>query len=911
MRLFRNAAIAMTVLALSINILAEAAPKHSKHHHKTKPRQSPSSKRTRTHKHVSPPAKPTDSIPAPDIALKLVANNTGLDTSIPQSPEGIQVMLASSFGGCPPPLISNTHNIVSKACSGLCCLPCPATSTFYEPGIMDQLNDAVSIVRAISCVATLFLGVSYLVLPNRKQDSHLVLLFMFFTNAVWQGLGTIWLAKKREHTCHSDVEESTLANNTLCGAQAILLVYLTGVLFCQAITLMANMFALIVYRSTRLQTHLLKLILLSFVLPVTLIIYPWVKQSFGYVGYGSVCFMTSDLADAHFFYPIMSLMSAGVMLHLATVGHVVKMYIQRDQDWSNAINTGSAFSLSVLSKRQQSVHTAREISHLLQQQWRPAAFVLCQLVIFLVYFGFYFFETKKFEHIQSTLPWFQEWAACLSQQAVAQITSLISSSASPVTVSSVVAPSYVQLLGQNAQSQCKALSAPHVPAFHKLVLSEIGPPAFGIIVFFIFASKRDLWQDWKKLIAQKVFRRPTDVDLQTFKIIEKSGGGGGGFRSGSSAAGRYGSDEKSGFGLDKSSASVLSIPPPVYEAIARPGAAHARQGVKRFESPDAKTTLAGTAAPAYDDGFIPYVAPLGSNSEEEKKKGDVKRSLSIQQRLLARSRSYAQEGGLSISGSPRRSNTAFGLFTRGRGEDAPSSLTSSPEKKAADKPTVAATVATTAGAPPPLYSSLSSIPETPRLYPNRSFSTRSSRLSRSSTMTASTTSSSSSSPYTVVGLDHSESAEVQRATRHQVISASEHWPSRASGPVSSVVVSTTPLARPARQHAVGGNGGDINVRRTASTSSRASRRQSARRAALLEGDEHGCATLVLGEDDDSVTHFLVRLDSLSSSNSGGSSNSVARTNTASPRASTQTPPPHLPPRSQRRPTSGGSSRTSA
>ncbi|KAF9971810.1 hypothetical protein BGZ73_005140 [Actinomortierella ambigua] len=836
----------------------------SPHHHLSSTRNHASHLRTHAHNHTShthkhrrphPTTTGVAAQPTPTVALKLEANNNSLDAPVPLTIEGIQMLVASSFGSCPPPLIPNTRNIVSASCSGLCCLPCPATATFYEPGILDKLNEAIGTLRVISCMATLFLGISYLVLPDRKQGSHMVLMFMFFTNAVWQGMGTIWLSKRKEHTCHSDVEESTLANNALCGAQGILLVYLTGVLFCQALTLMANMFALIVYRSTRLQAHLLKLLVLSFVLPVSLVVYPWIQQSFGYVGYGSMCFMTSDLADAHFFYPIMALMTIGVSLHFATVGYVIKMYIQRDQDWSNAVSAGSAFSLSALSMRQKSVQTAREVTTLLHQQWRPAAFVLCQLVIFWVYFGFYFFETKKFEHIKSTLPWFQDWVECLGQQAVIQIGHMANTSSSPMMASSIATPSTVEMLGLAGQAQCQTVAAPHVPAFHKLVLSELGPPMFGIIVFFIFASKLALWQDWKKTIAQKVFRRSPDVDLQTFKIIEKPG-----VRSAASSAHGYGDDcKKNGFfgGEKSSSSSVLSLPPPVYES--RPGA---RQGNMRFESPDAKNAN----APAYDDGFIPYVAPPpGSKEEEEKKKSDVKRQLSLQQRLLGRSRSYAQEG-LSISGGAPRSNNGFGLFSRDRLEP-PALSSSSPLSENQNTPTAttttAAAVSQTQVVPPPQYTALSAVPETPRLGPNRSFSTRSSRSSKSSL-----------SPSRV------DSSEVQRATRHQVVGASDMWPSNTSAPVATAV---SPLVKPVR-HAVGGS--QDGVRRTASTSSVRSSSRQERRAALEGTEEEGAVG-------DGVTHYLVRLNSMSGSRSA-----------LPPRSSAATPPPGvLPPKSQRR--SGG------
>ncbi|KAF9971809.1 hypothetical protein BGZ73_005139, partial [Actinomortierella ambigua] len=312
---------------------------------------------------------------------------------VPTTPEGVLFMLASTFGGCPPPLVPNTQNLVSKACQGPCCLACPASAVFYEPGQVDTLNHIISSMRVVSCSVTLILAISYLVLPGRRQHPHLIILCMFVTTSFWEGMGTVWLFRKRSLTCHSQAEEATMSNSVFCGIQGIALVYLVGVLFVQGLTLIVNLHGLIVYRSSRVQQHVSKMICLSFVLPLALVVAPAVKKKYSFSGYGSICFMSSDYVNQYFFYPVGAMMVFGVLVHLATVMYMIKTYVTSNQDWSGATVSGSQPSAgsnphlssasvsgttSQLSRRQKRVQTARDISRLLKQQWRPGAFAICQ-----------------------------------------------------------------------------------------------------------------------------------------------------------------------------------------------------------------------------------------------------------------------------------------------------------------------------------------------------------------------------------------------------------------------------------------------------------------------------------------------------------------------------------------------------
>ncbi|KAG0237642.1 hypothetical protein BGW42_000470 [Actinomortierella wolfii] len=348
--------------------------------------------------------------------------------------------------------------------------------------------------------------------------------------ALWEGMGTIWLFRKRSLTCYSDVEEATMVNSTICGIQGIMLVYLVGVLFIQGITLIANLHSLIVYRSSRVQNQVSKLIGLSFVLPVALVIAPAVKKQFGFSGYGSICFMISDLVNPYFFYPVGAMMVVGVLVHLATVLYMIKTYVTSGHDWSSASGSNSqpsttnvshptastaSGSNSQLSKRQKRVQTARDISRLLKQQWRPGAFALCQI--------------KKFERIQTTSGWFLDWSKCLGQQAIQNILQFaMASSGTSMTTSSLLEPTLLKQLSETAQRSCIAVAKDNVPQFWKLCLSDAAPAVFGICIFFIFGSKYELWQDWKRFFLEKVLRRDSLSNYDqgnAIKMVRRKGAG--------------------------------------------------------------------------------------------------------------------------------------------------------------------------------------------------------------------------------------------------------------------------------------------------------------------------------------------------------------------------------------------------
>ncbi|KAF9975359.1 hypothetical protein BGZ73_001001 [Actinomortierella ambigua] len=284
-----------------------------------------------------------------------------------------------------------------------------------------------------------------------------------------------------------------MSDTPLCGFQGIALVYLVAVLFIQGITLVANLHCLAVYDSLRVQRHISTCIAMSFVLPVVLIIPPALRGQFGFSGYGSICFMSAKWVNTYFFYPVGAMMIVSVMVHLSTVIFMIKMYFTRKQQ--RLASSDTVATLGDSESHHERGGTARDITRMLKQQWRPGAFAMCQI--------------KKFGHINSSVEWFQQWIACFYQQAIDNIQQLAISTPS-ATVADLTSDATVSSLGDAAQQTCLAITSPHVPVFWKLVFSDMAPAVFGLCIFLIFGSKAELWQDWHEYLFERSAKMPWD-----------------------------------------------------------------------------------------------------------------------------------------------------------------------------------------------------------------------------------------------------------------------------------------------------------------------------------------------------------------------------------------------------------------
>ncbi|KAF9331645.1 hypothetical protein BGZ91_012039 [Linnemannia elongata] len=313
----------------------------------------------------------------------------------------------------------------------------------------------------------------------------------------WEGLGTAWLHMRTDLLCKNIYEPATMTNSWFCGVQGIGLMYMVLTMLCLGFLLIANLHVLTVFRSYVVQNHLTKFMVLSFILPLSLVLPVAIRKQVENPGFGSICFVSSQVASPYFFYPLSVVVCLATLLHLGTITFMIKTSIQNN---SVAVSDSMSFktqsdsqSNKTISQRRRRLQTARDISQLLKQQWRPGLLALCLLIVDMIYWLFYFIEAKKLERVRPDTPWFMEWLACLAGQAQEALMS--------GRLSATSTADDLKAAGNMAQGVCARIAAPYVPSFTWAALADIMPAVFGIIVLIIFGTKFELWQDLKSRIV--------------------------------------------------------------------------------------------------------------------------------------------------------------------------------------------------------------------------------------------------------------------------------------------------------------------------------------------------------------------------------------------------------------------------
>lgn len=169
---------------------------------------------------------PATLLPSPNLTTSPTSTTTTstVDFQLPTPTASSPVLIPNdpSLGGqaaCPPPLVPNKMKLESASCMGPCCIPCPASSIFYEPHKLEDIYTLTSIFRAVSATCCFILAVCYLILPNRRKHPHLIVLVFSIMMVPWEGLGTAWLHMKADLLCMNIYESATMANSWFCGVQ--------------------------------------------------------------------------------------------------------------------------------------------------------------------------------------------------------------------------------------------------------------------------------------------------------------------------------------------------------------------------------------------------------------------------------------------------------------------------------------------------------------------------------------------------------------------------------------------------------------------------------------------------------------------------------------------------------------------
>lgn len=101
--------------------------------------------------------------------------------------------------------------------------------------------------------------------------------------------------------------------------------YMVLTMLCLGFLLIANLHVLTVFRSYVVQNHLTKLMVLSFFLPLSLVLPVAIRKQVENPGFGSICFVSSQVASPYFFYPLSVVVCLATLLHLGTIAFMIKV----------------------------------------------------------------------------------------------------------------------------------------------------------------------------------------------------------------------------------------------------------------------------------------------------------------------------------------------------------------------------------------------------------------------------------------------------------------------------------------------------------------------------------------------------------------------------------------------------------
>ncbi|KAG0256613.1 hypothetical protein BG011_004431 [Mortierella polycephala] len=380
-----------------------------------------------------------------------------------------------TLGSCPGPLIPNTLGLDIPTCIGSCCIKCPAIESLYEPNRVYKVIEASFVTRQISLACSAFMALSYLVLPGKRAQPHISVLFLTMSLSLWYAAFDVMPGVS--NACANDFEMSTWSNSRLCGAQGVLIIYLTqtSALWCSLLIYKLHLLA--VWRSNWIDAYYGWFTGFCWIFPLAFAIPVAVKNLSQYPGIGFSCLVSTENLNTYLFYPTAVYIFPAFAAHIFTVIKMIHLAVM-----SSKIDTG----LSQLSTdARMKITTTMQAKRLLRSQWRPALMVGTVMVTLTVFWLFYFVDAHRLASMGPSSPWMQEWMLCVMTNGQQGKTS------------------------DETQTICAKGIASHMPSIPWFTAAEMLMAILGIIVALVFISKTEFWEEWAYLLSNLLSRGKT------------------------------------------------------------------------------------------------------------------------------------------------------------------------------------------------------------------------------------------------------------------------------------------------------------------------------------------------------------------------------------------------------------------
>ncbi|KAG0029395.1 hypothetical protein BGZ81_003832 [Podila clonocystis] len=393
----------------------------------------------------------------------------------PSSPTSPITPKPPSSHSCPGPLIPNSRNLTINTCSGACCIRCPAIESFYEPNVIQNVLKTTYATRQVSLAFSVFLAISYLVLPGKRAQPHISVLFLTVSLSLWYV--AFDLMPGISNACINEFEQSTSHNSKLCGAQGVLIIYLTqtSALWCSLLIYKLHLLA--VWRVDFIDRHYAWFTAFCWIFPMAFAIPVAARGIAEYPGIGFSCLVRNENLNTYLFYPTAVYMYPAMLCHVITVAKMIQLAVM-----SSKIDTG----LSQLSTNaRMKITTTMQAKRLLRGQWRPALMAGAAMTSLTVFWLFYFVDAHRIANLTKETDWVLRWLQCVVVKAAEGLDS------------------------DQVQTACAKTIASHLPSIPWFTAAEMLLALLGAIVAMVFISKNEFWQEWSFLLSNLFSRGKT------------------------------------------------------------------------------------------------------------------------------------------------------------------------------------------------------------------------------------------------------------------------------------------------------------------------------------------------------------------------------------------------------------------
>lgn len=347
---------------------------------------------------------------------------------------------------------------------------------------------ATDILRFLSSIVSLFMLVSYLVLPDKRRHPSLLILNVSASIFLFSMVVFFSIGNPTRLQCANSVAVSTQDNNTLCATQGkkkekllffcsfvyshknyyagAILVFASLATCCWRAALIVNLHLHTVWQSNFFTNRYGILNILCWGYPTVVMAVALGLHQVKFE-FANLCLVSVDRIFELFFYPMAAIVCPAFLIHIATFFYIAKIAIQEgvQSDMSQSLSRGNGNMATVTpapARRHKHVITAVQI------QWRALLLAILSSGTVIFYWIFYFTQIHRVVSLERDQSITNHWLECM------------------------ISP------GRH-QDSCVVIIRDHLPPYGLMMAAETLVSTQGIWLFVIF-GKRSLWREWNDLI---------------------------------------------------------------------------------------------------------------------------------------------------------------------------------------------------------------------------------------------------------------------------------------------------------------------------------------------------------------------------------------------------------------------------